>query len=195
MTKYTPVHRFPYPDPGSIGAGAVDIQRLAERAARRLDFLDSTWVDVLSRPTKRIRLNANQTGISANVDSFVLFDTSDFTVGDFVTSTTSIAVNQAASGWYLLQASLLTQPSGGTTQPSRKSMIRVYQFGEFDSLLERQFHREDYDAGVATGIYVAGVAYLDASRDASVYVRHTNPTSTLNVLAGSAFSAHQIIPG
>lgn len=195
MTNYTPIHRFPYPDPGSFGAGALDIQRLAERAARRLDYLDTTWVDVLTRTTGQIRLNANQTGVSANVDTFVLFDTQDIQLGGITTSTTSISVTQDAAGWYLLSANIKTQPSGATTQPGRKAMIRVYKFGEFDALLERQFHREDFDAGTSTAIAVAGVAYLDSTRDASVYVRHTNPTSTLNVLAGSYFSAHQIIPG
>lgn len=193
MTKYTPVHRFPYPEPGSIGAGALDIQRLAERAARRLDYLDDSWVDALSRTTGQITLTSNQTGVNANVDTFVLFNSQTIQLGGIVASTTSISVTDP--GWYLLQANIKTQPSGGTTQPSRKTMIRVYNFTEFDSDLERQFHREDFDAGAATGQSVAGVAYMDGTRDASVWFRHTNPTSTLNILAGSFFSAHLIVPG
>lgn len=193
MTKYTPVHRFPYPDPDSIGAGALDIQRLAERAASRLDYIDDAWVDALTRTTGQVSMAVNSTGYNVNVESFVLFDTQDIQLGGILTSTSSIETS--VPGWYLLQVNLKTQPSGGTTQPHRKTMIRVYRFTEFDSVLEREFHREDFDAGGSTATCVQGVAYLDSTRNASVYFRHTNPTSTLTVLAGSVFSAHLIIPG
>lgn len=195
MTKYTPVHKFPYPEPGSTGAGALDIQRLAERSATRLDYLDSAWVDMLTRTTGRVSMAVNSTGYGANVDGFVLFDTQDIQLGGILTSTSSIEVTDAEAGWYLLQAQIRSQPAGGTTQPTRKTMIRVYRFTEFDSVLERQFHREDFDAGLSTVTCVAGVAYLDGTRNASVYFRHNNPTSTITILAGSTFSAHKIIPG
>jgi hypothetical protein len=174
----TTYQKLPYPLPADPGALALHLQQLADAVDAKLDDLDAQWLAQMNKPTAVIRRNTNLTGISANTDTQVLMETIDKEVGGNLTSGQTITPDVGLEGWYHLKAQVSFNAGTPTANTQRRAMIKVVNFSLLSaSFVVEEFWVEEYENNGSVNVTVEGVAYLDSTRTAQVWVRHTNATA------------------
>jgi len=182
---------LPYPECVDPGAGALDLQVLAEAIDAKLVTAFENFRAVVNRPAFIVGLSANQTGFASGSTADIVWDTK---IWDSTTIGVGAGVTFGDPGYWMIGCWISSVPSGGVTANS-KLLIRLSYRGDLyvpvgavhtestaaanfqsntggEDVVVTQLVRQEYDGVTSPGS--GGGAVI-------VNLSHANVASTLTV--------------
>lgn len=189
--RYTASQGFPYPASRREFANAPLASELLARAVdKKLTYLDTEWAAEVRDNTCILTLSTNQTGLSANTESFLLLDTTQKAIGSFSGQQPRPADNVANRGWYHVIMSTEFQAEGAINANTwRKMWVDIWDFDTLGGSLgagtpDRSYQTMDIQsAGGAVNLQLQFVARLGYDETMIVKFDHNNTSSTLRMNA------------
>lgn len=203
MTSYTRYYGLPHPTAtvqadgserfNDDARGGRDLQSLAEAVDRQIDRVGALWVTEISKPATICRLAADVTGVPASSDFGWDTDTNVKTSGGYTNNTQFTFGSDQVPGWYHVEMSLASIPSGASTGVRRLAKMWVQESQASGIVTVEEYLNEEFEAGGQTVNHLSFVTYLDGSRSIQLVFFHNNPSSTLTIKAGVTYcSAYRI---
>lgn len=188
MTSYTQNRAYPYPSSEREAArGGTHTEALARAVASDLDVLDAAWAAEQAKLTAILSLSSNQTGIPANTEFGVSFNSAEKTPPtSLMTIGSSVFCKAAGAGWYQVTGCTRAGASGAITANARHRMSLVtyrFQYGNVADIEAR--YSETYQTG-SQDCYntLDAIMYLDGTRTLEMRYLHSNTGSTVSIKSG-----------
>jgi hypothetical protein len=203
---YTASQRLPYPTDYDPGAGALDLQILAESINDKLVEQFAAQRAIANTDVCLVNLSANQTGISSSVETQIFFNQTLFSSGSWLLN--PFMIFPQTTGYFRIGAYMTCNPSG-TVNTGNPVFFHVdYNYVSaypFTTVTPEKWYSLNYLSNTGgEHLVVEGLVRVDvpnATPSSSgalnysgigAWILHGNGASTMSVLAGTKMWMYKV---